>query len=139
MKFYKKLYLLPLLNILHIICFQKQTNFSYINNNIKKIQEAIYIIRNDEGNVNLEYDEELCFINNEKISLKKYFEIIKDKQSNNKEDFYFIQDYSLKFKIASNESNNIINYSNSQDKDFELWKIIPKINKKKKTNLLCSK
>ena len=117
MKLYKILYLFLLFNILHILCFQNQTNYSYINNNITSIQEAIYIIRNSNGNLNLEFSIKAFFLDNERTALKKHFSIIKDKENNDTEEFYIIQDNSLQNQLSSDgETNNIISYSFNKEK-----------------------
>ena len=83
-----KLILILYLNIL-CLCQLPKDDSSYINNKDFSIKEAIYIIRNRKGNVNLEY-EDLRFTNT-KNRLKQNFEIIKDKKgNNNSEIFYFI-------------------------------------------------
>ena len=70
MKLYQCIYFFIFFNI-NILGFKNQNNYSYINNNITEIQEAIYIIRNSEGNLALEFIDEPIF-KNDKNPLKKF-------------------------------------------------------------------
>ena len=129
----KLFFYLFLFSKIYILC-QNISNISYINNNETSINDAVYIIRNREGDLNLEFTNDFNFINNNKISLKPNFSINKDIENNNtNEDFYFIK-YNPFNKIISsrNDSNNLIFEQDNMDRDFSLWKIIPEINEENK-------
>ena len=121
---------------IYILC-QNISNISYINNNETSIQNAIYIIRNRKGDLNLEFHYNLIFMNNEKQSLIHNFNIIKKSKNNtndynNTEDYYFIIYNSNKYITYNHNTNHLKLDSNILDIDFSLWKIIPKINEENK-------
>ena len=126
-----KLILILYLNIL-CLCQLPKDDSSYINNKDFSIKEAIYIIRNRKGNVNLEY-EDLRFTNT-KNRLKQNFEIIKDKKgNNNSEIFYFIKEKDFNVLLsADKEGDELIIYYDEIDLDYALWNITPKINEENK-------
>ncbi len=64
-------------------------NSTYINEQNFSIKNALYIIRNIEGNLNLDFNTTIEFTNT-KSDLKKNFELLKD--NNNSEIFYLIKD-----------------------------------------------
>ena len=72
---------------LFISCQQNDTNSSYINQKDFSIKNAVYIIRNREGNANLEYNPEIKF-NNSTIKLKQNFEIIQGNNENNNSEIH---------------------------------------------------
>ena len=131
MKIFKTIYILLSLKI--FIKCQTELKYSYINNNDFSIKNAVYIIRNGNGNLNLEYNNNYpYFINDKKKELKLNYLLMKDdnENSNNEEYFYIKISGSINLS-GSNESNFVKKYSDL-DKDFSLWKIIPKINEDNK-------
>ena len=136
MMFFGNFFLVFLFFRIYILC-QNISNISYINNNKTTIHNATYIIRNREGNLNLEFFYNFNFFNNERRPLKPNFNIMKKSKNNindsiNDEDFYFIKYNSKgKYITAKNNTNYLID-SNILDEDFSLWKIIPKINEENK-------
>ena len=127
----KKLYILLLIKI-YIICLN-QTDLSYINNQDISIKNAVYIIRNRDGSLNLDYKSKTSFINNEKIALKQNFEIKKDTKDEKEEYFYiFENNFDLYLSSSDHEEVKFNKYSFFGDKDYLLWKISPKINEEKK-------
>lgn len=60
-----------------IFCSCQQTG--YISQKDFAIKNAVYIIRNREGNANLEFNQEIKFINTGK-NLKQNFELIPEKK-----------------------------------------------------------
>ena len=131
MKIYKYLYFFIFLNI-YIFCFQNGTNISYINRNETSIQNGVYIIRNNEGNLNLEFSYNFHFINNPNKNLKKNFELIKWIDNNFTEEFFIVKEKDSNAEISADEQNNIIEYKKNLENDLKLWKIIPKINNESK-------
>ena len=77
--------LLSLFILILIFCSCQQTG--YINQKDFTIKNAVYIIRNREGNVNLEFNNEIKFINTRK-NLKQNFELIPEKNKTNNLDIY---------------------------------------------------
>ena len=133
-----KLYLFVLFR-LFILCFGNQTNItniSYINNGDFSIHNAIYIIRNREGNLNLDVKFSPKFINDIRRPLKANFEIIKDKKNNDTEEYFYIRRNSDTYIISSKDDNikNTFKFSinSDNDNDYKLWRIIPKINNENK-------
>ena len=118
---------------LFISCQQNDTNSSYINQKDFSIKNAVYIIRNREGNANLEYNPEIKF-NNSTIKLKQNFEIIQgNNENNNSEIFYFIKDtYQNQLLSAQKDSSNLIKHRWNININYALWKITPKINEDNK-------
>ena len=113
-----------------IFSFQNQTNTSYINNNKdNSIKNAIYIIRNREGNLNLDNDDNMVIFHNNKFSLKKNFELIKSKDKNNTEENFYIRDQEKDSYLGFDE-NEIVFLSHYflKENHLLLWTIIPKIN-----------
>ena len=127
MNYYKFLIILCLI----IFCSNQQIDYnsSYINQHDFSLKNAIYIIRNREGNVNLEYSPNIEFANT-KANLKQNFEIIQEKNGNdNSEIFYFIKEKDKNTLLsAEKEGNKLIIYSEDLDLDYALWNITPKIN-----------
>ena len=119
---------------LFISCQENDNNPSYINLKDFSIKNAIYIIRNREGNVNLELNPEIAFINNPKIPLKQSFEIVENKQDNyNSELFYFIKNKEGNISLSAQKNNtNLTKYTPNIDIDYALWKITYKINEDNK-------
>ena len=115
-----------------IFSFQNQTNisyFSYINNNDNSIKNAIYIIRNREGNVNLDYDEKIILFHNNNKNLKKNFELIKSIDNNNAEEYFYIRDQENDLYLCFDEIKiDFISGNFLKEKDPLLWTLIPKIN-----------
>ena len=114
-------------------CQLADNNSSYINKQDFSIKNAVYIIRNREGNVNLENGEKLEFTNT-KSNLKKNFELIKNSNENSDpEVFYFIKDKEKNILLsAKNNGDHLTFYSKDIDINYALWKIIPKINEENK-------
>ena len=114
-------------------CQLADNNSSYINKQDFSIKNAVYIIRNREGNVNLENGEKLEFTNT-KSNLKKNFELIKNSNENSDpEVFYFIKDKEKNILLsAENNGDHLTFYSKDIDINYALWKIIPKINEENK-------
>ena len=114
-------------------CQLADNNSSYINKQDFSIKNAVYIIRNREGNVNLENGEKLEFTNT-KSNLKKNFELIKNNNENRDlEVFYFIKDKEKNILLAAeNNGDHLTFYSKDIDINYTLWKIIPKINEENK-------
>ena len=137
MIFFRNFFLVFLFFRIYILC-QNISNISYINNNKTAIHNATYIIRNREGNLNLEFLYNFNFLNNEKKPLKPNFNVMKKSKNNindsiNDEDFYFIKYNSEGKYITTKNNTNYLNLdSNILDEDFSLWKIIPKINEENK-------
>ena len=128
MVFYKYLYILLFFKI-YILC---QNGTEFINNNGFSINNSIYKITNREGNLNLIIKDSAYFIKEENKNMKNnYYLFINENENrtNNEEAFFYIKDISLDIKLSSsNKENKIIKYSDNLDKDYALWKIIPKIN-----------
>jgi len=120
---------------LKIFCFCQSTynNYSYINQQDFSIKDAVYIIRNREGNVNLETNTQIEFTNT-KFNLKKNFELIKEINSNNdSEIFYFIKDKEKNALLSADKENDHLTfYSHNSDINYALWNITPKINEENK-------
>ena len=113
---------------LFICSFQNQADFSYINKNDISIKNAIYIIRNSDGTLNLENQYLLEFKYDKSKPLKKNFELIKNiDNNNNNEEYFYIRDKELDLYMSSNGKEiNFITYYFFFKKDSFLWKIIPK-------------
>ena len=125
MEFYKYLNILLFLKI-YILC-HKGKKFYYINNNDFSIKNSVYRIKNREGDLNLKINDSAYFVNEENNN----FLFLNENITNNTEKctFFYIKDISLGIKLSSsNKENIIIKYSDILDKDYALWKIIPKIN-----------
>ena len=120
---------------LKIFCFCQSAynNYSYINQQDFSIKDAVYIIRNREGNVNLETNTQIEFTNT-KFNLKKNFELIKEINSNNdSEIFYFIKDKENNALLSADKENDHLTfYSHNSDINYALWNITPKINEENK-------
>ena len=123
------IYIFLFFNI-NILC-QNEIYFSYINNKDFSIKNAVYIIRNREGNLHLEFRGITYLIKSEKKENIKNFLLIKDEEN---QDYFYIKQNSLKVILlsATNQNDNIINYKNDMEKDYSLWKITPKINEENK-------
>ena len=107
-------------------------NSSYINQKDFFIKNAIYIIRNKNGNVNLEFYPNIEFTNT-KSDLKQHFELIKHKSKNNSSgiNYYFIKEKNRNYLLsAEEEGDHLINYNYDIDINYALWNITPIINKK---------
>ena len=122
-----------------ILCFQifcscqvGDNNSSYINQQDFSIKNAVYIIRNRGGNVNLEYTSKLEFTNT-KSNLKKNFELIKYTQENNSEIFYFIKDKEKNVFLSSDIEGDYLTatFNKSINCNYCLWNITGKINGEK--------
>ena len=124
-------YKLIILLYLKLFCLCQPPNdkSSYINNDDFSIKEALYVIRNRKGNVNLEYKTNFEF-KNTKFNLKQNFEIIIDKRNkNDSKIFYFIKEKDKNFLLsAEKEGDQLIIYPEEIDLDYALWNITPKIN-----------
>ena len=132
MAFIIYLYILSFFAI-YIYCFENDTNI-YINSEDNSIYNGIYIIRNEEGTVNL--DSDLIFRNDPKKNLKKNFamEKYKNENSNVTDDYFYIKYCSKCSEVlcASSYGNNKITKSSFCNNDKGLWKIIPKIKENNK-------
>ena len=131
MVLYNQIFILIIFNI-WAFSFQNHTNtnYSYINNKDISIKNAIYIIRNRNGTLNLEYKySTLHFINNKKKILKKNYEIIKYIEEKTKEEYFYIKEKESNILLALNGKEiDFISVYFFKNKDITLWKIIPKIN-----------
>ena len=100
-----KLFIIVSLNILFS---SVEYNSTYINEQNFSIKNAVYIIRNIEGNLNLDFNTTIEFTN---TNLKKNFELLKD--NNNSEIFYFIKDREKNvFLSAEQKGYHLTIYSN---------------------------
>ena len=115
--------------LIYIILFCSCQKIEYINQKDFSIKNAIYIIRNREGNVNLEYNPEIKFMDT-KINLKQNFELIQEKNKiNNSDIFYFIKEKNRNILLSAEKNGDkLIVYSNELDINYALWNITPKIN-----------
>ena len=112
--------------------FNTFSNISFINNVEISIENAVYIIRTREGNMNLDkkFFNYLYFHNDEKVPLKNQFLINKQEDNIIKNITYFyIEDIFSKNKISSiiEGEKEILKLSNITNNN-SLWNIIPKIN-----------
>ena len=131
MKIYITIYILLCLKIF-IIC-QTELKYSYINNNDFSIKNAVYIIRNRDGNLNLEYDDKYpYFVNKDKKELKQNYLLMKDNNENSINDDYFYIIVSGNIYLSASNESNYVQKNSNMDKDYSLWKIIPKINEDNK-------
>ena len=121
------IYRFRLLIYLILFCSCQQTG--YINQKDFAIKNAVYIIRNREGNANLEFNQEIKFINTGK-NLKQNFELIPEKnKTNNLDIYYFIKEKSKNALLsAENHGDKLVVYSDDLDISYALWNITPKIN-----------
>ena len=107
----------------------------------RRIDNAIYVIRNYDGDKNLDIDTNIpIFINNPKKNLKKHFRLISiDKNTNkpssaiNSDNYYCIEDKDNHKRIGITNQQGVlgfyppIDYNQNGVEDNCLWKIIPKI------------
>ena len=131
MKIMKFLLLITLLKINY--CQLTFSNMSFINNEEISIDDAVYVIRTREGNMNLEKRilNYLYFVNEEKKNLKAQFLISKQEDNISNNITYFnIEDTFSKFKISSilEDGKEILKLTNIINNNQSLWTIIPKIN-----------
>ena len=119
----------------------------------KQLINAIYIIRNKDGDKNLDIDKNaLTFLNNPKKYLKKHFRIIRiDKNTNmpskamNSDDYFCIEDKDQHKRIGiSNQAGDIKLFDPQKDNnigmdDNLLWKIYPKIFEIKDSNKIVKR
>ena len=125
-KYNKIFYIFLFLNI-NIIC-QNEIHLSYINNKDFSIKNAVYVIRNREGDLTLEFKGIIYLQKTDKNEIKNFL-LIKDKDPEKEEDYFYIKDISSKVILsATNKNEKITNYKNDIEKDYSLWKIIPKLN-----------
>ena len=119
------------------------------------IDNAIYVIRNYEGDKNLDIEENIPkFLNNPKKPLKKHFRIyavdkntsrISDKDIINSDNYYLIEDKDFHNRIGIMNQQGIISlFQEPQDinigvNDNCLWKIFPKIIEEKVGNKINKK
>ena len=109
---------------------QNEINYSYINSKDYSIKTAIYLIENRNGSLSLEFKDIPNFKN--KFNVTDSILEIKEESDN----FYSISrtiilDTKIDFNYLSTDSNNsllIKSESSIKNKDYFLWKIIPKIN-----------
>ena len=112
-------------------CQEADINQSYINQKNFSIKNAIYIIRNREGNVNLELDSEITF-ENYNDALKQNFEI-EIKEENNSDIYYFIKETDENILLSAKINNSYLTKHDSDiDINYALWNITPKINEDNK-------
>ena len=119
----------------------------------KQIDNAIYIIRNYEGDKNLDIENNLPnFINNPKKSLKKHFRFISiDKKTKrfsmiiNSDNYYCIEDKDNHKRIGiTNQRGDLgfysqIDYNTKIPEDNSLWNIFPIIKEEKKGKEITKK
>ena len=133
MKYFKILYILFFFNIYFFLC-QTILTTNNINNEDISIQNAVYIIRNKEGDKNLDFENDgyPIFLNEKKKLLKNNFLLIKENNNeeniNNTNNYYYIQDNISNNKIGITNQNLIKRLNVVVNKDILLWNIIPKIN-----------
>ena len=126
-----KLFLIICLKIF-IFCQLPLDNSSYINQQDFSIKNAVYIIRNREGNVNFDNMNTREF-KNSKQNLKKNFELIMNKENDNSNIFYFIKDKENNVLLSSGkEQNELITINPEENNSYALWNITPKINEENK-------
>ena len=115
--------------LIYIILFCSCQKIEYINQKDFSIKNAIYIIRNREGNVNLEYNPEIKFMETND-NFKQNFELIQEKNKNNNSDiFYFIKEKKRNTLLSAEKNGDkLIIYSDELDINYALWNITPKIN-----------
>ena len=132
MNFSKKYFLLIILKTSFLICqsINNINNTNNINGETNSIQNAFYIIRIRDGTKNLEYDDNdsIVFVDDEEKPLKLNFLITRENASNINNNYYYIQDNELKYKIGVTYLDKIKSLTDAISKDSLLWKIIPKIN-----------
>ena len=139
-------------NLLFIIFILILSNYAYsqsnLSSNLRKqdsldlnkfnIENAIYVIRNFNGDKNLDIDKDnLVFLNNPKKPLKKHFRIISVKSETNlplkdKNLYYYIEDKDFHNRIGIINMNGDIGLKQPKDNtnkidDNFLWKIIQAI------------
>ena len=118
-----------------IVCQLPIDSHSYINQKDFLIKNAVYIIRNREGNINFDnmFNKEF---KNSKQNLKKNFELImnKENENDNKNIFYLIKDKENDVLLSVNEEQNKLITINpdSDNINYALWNITPKINEENK-------
>ena len=122
MKIYIILYIY-LLFTKNVIC-QPELKISFINNKDYSVKNAVYSIRNREGNYSFQFP---FFIKVAQRYLIKNYLLIKE--NDNGEDYFYIKD-NFSNKLLSAYNDKITNYNDLEnvEKDYALWKIIPKIN-----------
>ena len=126
-----KLFLIICLKIF-IFCQLPLDNSSYINQQDFSIKNAVYIIRNREGNVNFDNMNTREF-KNSKQNLKKNFELIMSKENENSSVFYFIKDKENNVLLSSDkEQNKLIVINPGSNNSYALWNITPRINEENK-------
>ena len=115
--------------LIYLILFFSCQQTGYISQKDFAIKNAVYIIRNREGNANLEFNQEIKFINTGK-NLKQNFELIPEKnKTNNLDIYYFIKKKKKNALLsAENHGDKLIIYSDDLDISYALWNITPKIN-----------
>ena len=136
-----------LLNLLLFFNFtHSQENLESINQE-NKIDNAIYVIRNFNGDKNLDIEKNiLTFLDNPKKPLKKHFRIFaidektkKKSDTVNANDYYCIEDkdFHKRLGIINNSGDiGLRSARNNNDKidDNYLWKIIPILIEKSEDN-----
>ena len=132
MKFFITLCLIIIFKINYFICqiiinTNNTNNINYENNSI---QNAVYIIKIRNETENLEFDEynSPIFLNDEEKPLKLKFLITKDISKNTNNNYYYIQESKLKYKIGLTNMDKIKAIFSKTNRDSDLWNIIPKIN-----------
>ena len=134
-------------NLLFIIFILILSNYAYsqsnFNSNLRKedslelqkfnIENAIYVIRNFNGDKNLDIDKNhLVFLNNPKKPLKKHFRIFSVEQETNlplkdKNLYYCIEDKDFHNRIGILNMNGEIGLKPPKDNKIDdnfLWKIV---------------
>ena len=132
------MYIFILFYINYIYC-QNITNFTdiaYINEDNKYIDNAVYVIRNRNGDINLEITNQNygSFLDYRRKGPKRNFVIQKENNNSNiNETYYYIIDNISKKKLTAsigknNEDKVIFSTEMNMNNELSLWKIIPKIN-----------
>ena len=134
MKIIKIISLLLFYEINFFIC-QNIENIHNINNENFSIENAVYIIRNRKGDLNLEIQNNSypIFLNILKKPLKKNFLIAKENTGiiNETTNFFYIIDEDSNNRLSITKENSL-NFSSPINNDLSLWNIIPKINSENK-------
>ena len=117
------------INLFH----QNEIYNSYINMNNFSIQNASYLIQNRDGFLSLVFENIPIFM--DKYNVSNNIFII----SEEKENYFSISNIithkpkNYKIYLSTDSNNNLMVHQRNffHNRDFSLWKIIPKVNKKK--------
>ena len=121
-------YILIFLKIYNLFCYDL-FNDTFINNDNNSIDNAVYIIKTREGDLNLEISNYKYLEMNNNTRIKTTFLVKKEQDINLNIVYFYIEYKPLKkcISIKKNEANEEI-ILESCDNKLNLWRIIPKIN-----------